>query len=128
MKINSINEERKYEEKYQYKNKIQNTGDQDKDGNEKAARRGDQQKTSLYSADQPGARLETRAQVPGMFFENLTWLNANEAAEYLRLPSVGMLRVLVCERRVPFHKLGRRLRFKRVDLDRFLETSRTGGI
>ena len=60
-------------------------------------------------------------------FENLTWLTANEAAEYLRLPSVGALRVLVCRRGIPFHKLGRRLRFKKVDLDRVLETSRNGG-
>jgi excisionase family DNA binding protein len=61
-------------------------------------------------------------------FENLTWLTSNEAAHYLRLPSVGALRVLVCKRRVPFHKLGRSLRFKKVELDRLLESSRTGGI
>ena len=61
-------------------------------------------------------------------FENLTWLTADEAAEYLRLPSVGMLRVLVCKREIPFHKLGRRLRFKKMDLDRLLESSRKGGV
>lgn len=63
-----------------------------------------------------------------VFFENLTWLTANEAAQYLRLPSVGALRVLVCKRRIPFHKLGRRLRFKKVELDRLLESSRNGGV
>ncbi len=63
-----------------------------------------------------------------LFFENLTWLTSNEAAQYLRLPSVGALRVLVCKRRVPFHKLGRNLRFKKVELDRLMEASRNGGI
>jgi len=61
------------------------------------------------------------------FFENLTWLTSNEAADYLRLPSVGALRVLVCKRRLPFHKLGRSLRFKRVELDRLLEASKHFG-
>lgn len=58
------------------------------------------------------------------FFENLTWLTSNEATEYLRLPSVGALRVLVCKRKIPFHKLGRSLRFKKSELDRLLEDSR----
>ncbi|MBL7716356.1 MAG: helix-turn-helix domain-containing protein [Bdellovibrionales bacterium] len=63
------------------------------------------------------------------FFENLTWLTSDEAAEYLRLPSVGALRVLVCRGKVPFHKLGRALRFKRVELDQLLDSSkRYGGI
>lgn len=62
------------------------------------------------------------------FFESLTWLTAVEAAAYLRLPSVGALRILVCRRRVPFHKFGGRLRFKRQELDRLLEISRNGGI
>jgi excisionase family DNA binding protein len=63
-----------------------------------------------------------------LLFENLTWLTSNEAAQYLRLPSVGALRVLVCKRRVPFHKLGRNLRFKKAELDRLMEASRNGGI
>jgi len=63
-----------------------------------------------------------------LLFENLTWLTSNEAAQYLRLPSVGALRVLVCKRRVPFHKLGRNLRFKKAELDRMMEASRNGGI
>ena len=62
-----------------------------------------------------------------VFFENLTWLTSDEAAEYLRLPSVGALRALVCRRKVPFHKLGRSLRFKKNELDRLLECSRKGG-
>ena len=58
------------------------------------------------------------------FFEKSQWLTAEEAAEYLRLPSVGMIRYLVCERRIPFYKLGRSLRFKASDLDSVIESSR----
>ena len=79
-------------------------------------------KTEVKTASKVGVSA------PRMIFENLTWLTSNEAAEYLRLPSVGALRVLVCKRRVPFHKLGRSLRFKRAELDRLLDASKhTGG-
>lgn len=61
-----------------------------------------------------------------LIFENLTWLTSDEAAVYLRLRSVGALRVLVCRGQIPFRKLGRRLRFKKVELDRFLEGSGKG--
>lgn len=61
-----------------------------------------------------------------LIFENLTWLTSNEAAAYLRLPTVGALRVLVCRRKVPFHKLGRNLRFNRNELDRLLKASGNG--
>lgn len=60
-------------------------------------------------------------------FENLTWLTSTEAAEYLRLASVDVLRALVYQRKIPFHKLGRSLRFKKGELDRLLEASRNGG-
>lgn len=63
-----------------------------------------------------------------LIFENLTWLTSNEAAAYLRLPTVGALRVLVCRRKVPFHKLGRSLRFNRNELDRLLKASGKGEI
>lgn len=56
-------------------------------------------------------------------FENLKWLTSREAVVYLRLPSEGALRNLVYRRRVPFVRLGRRLRFEREALDRFLESS-----
>ncbi len=59
------------------------------------------------------------------FFDKQSkWLTAKEAASYLRLPSVGMVRYLVCERRIPFYKLGRSLRFKVCDLDALLESSK----
>ena len=57
------------------------------------------------------------------FFENLKWLTSREAVVYLRLPSVGALRNLVYQRKIPYAKLGRSLRFDRVALDRFLESS-----
>ncbi len=82
----------------------------------------------LYCVEQPGTRLKGKARNSGQVFENLTWLTSNEAAEYLRLPSVGALRVLVFQRRIPFHKLGRSLRFKKGELDRHLDASRNGGI
>ncbi len=97
-------------------------------GSAKSGRHGDFRKSDLYCVEQTGSRSKRGARGTGKIFENLTWLTADEAAEYLRLPSVGMLRVLVCKREVPFHKLGRRLRFKKMDLDRLLESSRKGGI
>ena len=84
-----------------------------------------------YSVNLEGkteTHIEHRLRNSELLFENLTWLTSNEAAEYLRLPSVGALRVLVFKRQVPFHKLGRNLRFKKCELDRLLDASRTGGI
>lgn len=59
----------------------------------------------------------------------VTWLNSKEAAIYLRLfrdngtPCVESLRNLVHQRKLPFYKLGGRLRFKRIELDKLLEAS-----
>ena len=58
-----------------------------------------------------------------LFFENLKWLTSREAVTYLRLPSNGALRNLVYRRKIPYVKLGRSLRFDRLALDRFLESS-----
>lgn len=58
------------------------------------------------------------------FFENLKWLTSRETVTYLRLPSVGALRQLVYRRQIPFHKMGRNLRFNREELDSFLESSK----
>jgi excisionase family DNA binding protein len=82
----------------------------------------------VISEAEQNSRLESKTRSSNQIFENLIWLTSNEAAEYLRLPSVGALRVLVCKRRIPFHKLGRSLRFKRAELDRLLEVSRNGGL
>jgi excisionase family DNA binding protein len=58
-----------------------------------------------------------------LFFENLKWLTSREAVVYLRLSSEGALRNLVYRRKIPFARLGRRLRFDREALDRFIATS-----
>lgn len=62
-----------------------------------------------------------------LFFENLKWLNSNEAVIYLRLSSLGALRNLVYRRKIPFVKLGHRLRFDREALDRLLESAKRHG-
>ncbi len=46
-----------------------------------------------------------------------------EAAEYMST-TVRFVRRLIAERRVPFHRLGRLIRFKRADLDGFIEAGR----
>jgi len=60
-----------------------------------------------------------------VFFDNLVWLTTEEARIYLRLSSKEALRQLVYRGviRSPY-KLGRNNRFKRSDLDMFLESSR----
>jgi len=94
----------------------------------KNARNGNVYTDRIDSNTEVKTASNVEVSAPRMIFENLTWLTSNEAAEYLRLPSVGALRVLVCKRRVPFHKLGRSLRFKRAELDRLLDASKhTGG-
>lgn len=47
------------------------------------------------------------------------YLTVKEAAEYLGLTE-SALRTMVARRQVPFHKLGRRLRFDIHDLDALL--------
>jgi excisionase family DNA binding protein len=59
-------------------------------------------------------------------FDNLIWLDAKEAASYLRI-SVNALRIKACRGEIPKYKLGRTLRFKKVELDNLLESSLTGG-
>ncbi len=55
-------------------------------------------------------------------FENLIWLNSNEAAEYLRI-SPENLRVMIYRGYIKPYKLRNRNRFKRSELDKLLETS-----
>ena len=55
-------------------------------------------------------------------FENLVWLNSQDAANYLR-KTVGALRAAVCRGQVRAYKWQRRLYFKRSELDRLLEGS-----
>lgn len=60
------------------------------------------------------------APLPGIVEPPLT---VAQAAEYLNVTE-RYIRRLVAERRVPYHKLGRLLRFQRADLERLLEESR----
>lgn len=57
------------------------------------------------------------------FFDNSKWLTAKEAAQYLRLSSVEVLRNMVCQRRVPCYKMGKSLRFMVSELDTLMEPS-----
>lgn len=61
-----------------------------------------------------------------MFFNNLIWMNSEEAAFYLR-KTVGALRTAVCRGQITAKKFQRRLYFKRKDLDSLLENSQTIG-
>ena len=102
----------------------ENTGENSKYKNNQSRESSEVYTTGLSSNHKRATRNKTWNRT--LIFENLTWLTSNEATDYLRLPSVGALRVLVCERRIPFHKLGRSLRFKKTELDRLLDASRNG--
>lgn len=55
------------------------------------------------------------------------WLTAEEARDYLRFPSRKALYKAVERAQLPVHRLGRRLRFSRADLDALLQRRlRTG--
>jgi len=51
------------------------------------------------------------------------WLSARECAEYLRL-SLRALYARCAMRSLPFYRLGGSLRFKRSELDKFIERQR----
>jgi len=54
-------------------------------------------------------------------------LDVEGAAEYLSV-TPRFIRRLVAERRLPFVKLGRHLRFDTADLDRFVEAGRVDAV
>lgn len=56
-----------------------------------------------------------------MIFNNLKWMNSEEASAYLST-SVGSIRNMVYRGQLPAKKLGNRLRFKKIDLDRLLDS------
>lgn len=62
-----------------------------------------------------------------LIFENLIWLTAEEAAEYLRI-SVENLRTKVHRGQLKPRYLQGRLRFKRSELDDLLDSSIKGGL
>jgi hypothetical protein len=54
--------------------------------------------------------------------DHLTWLDSNEAAEYLR-KTANALRIMVHRGYVRPRRFRRRLYFRKVELDRLLESS-----
>ena len=54
--------------------------------------------------------------------DRLTWMNAREAGRYLRR-TANAIRIMASRGILTPRKLGRRLYFRRTDLDRVLETS-----
>lgn len=53
-------------------------------------------------------------------FDKLKWMNAKEAALYLRV-SVGQIRNMVWRGQLKSYKIKNRLRFLRLDLDRLMK-------
>jgi len=72
-----------------------------------------------------GARRAAPA-VPDLDAEDrrLRWLTADEATAHLGFPSRKALYAAVERGQVPAHKLGRRLRFRRAELDALLDRVR----
>lgn len=66
-------------------------------------------------------------------FDGSEWLNAAEAASYLRIlrkdgsPCTARIRNLVHQGRIPFYKPYGRLLFKRSELEKLVESYRKGG-
>lgn len=50
------------------------------------------------------------------------WLSADEATAYLRLPTRKALYAAVSRGSIPVHRLGRRVRFHRPELDALLKS------
>lgn len=65
-------------------------------------------------------------------FEGSEWLNADEAATYLRIfsksgrPCTARVRNLCSQGRIPFYKPYGRLLFRRSELERLVASSRNG--
>ncbi|MBY0472110.1 helix-turn-helix domain-containing protein [bacterium] len=57
-----------------------------------------------------------------MVFDRLTWLDSKEAAKYLR-KTANALRIMVYRGYIRPRKFRRRLYFRRIELDRLLESS-----
>lgn len=56
--------------------------------------------------------------------ERLTWLNSDEAARYLRR-TTNALRIMVYRGYIKPRRLGRKLYFRRIELEQLLESSLT---
>ena len=64
----------------------------------------------------------TNVNEPNLIFENLVWLNSNEAAKYLR-KTKGALLISVHRGQIECRKWRRRLFFRKDDLDKMLRDS-----
>ena len=66
--------------------------------------------------------VEPRASAPahGLTAGEEPLLTAKEAMAYMKLPSLGALYALNCRREIRFFKVGRRVRYRREDLDAYL--------
>lgn len=58
-------------------------------------------------------------------FKEQEWLNSDEAAEYLRV-SVGQLRNMTSNGKLPFYKLGKSNRYLKAELREMLLENRRG--
>lgn len=58
-------------------------------------------------------------------FKEQEWLNSEEAAEYLRI-SVGQLRNMTSNGKIPFYKLGKSNRYLKSELREMLLKNRRG--
>ena len=66
--------------------------------------------------------VESPRAVDNTELDRLTWLDTREAGRYLRR-TANAIRILSCKGILKPRKLGRRLYFRRTELDRVLETS-----
>lgn len=74
------------------------------------------------AAVQARVRPDNIRRILGGFDQNNDkWMTAEEAAEYLGLPTANALYQRVARGDVPVHRLGRRLLFSREELDELLE-------
>jgi len=62
---------------------------------------------------------------PNAFLEPVRWLTSKEAAQYLRV-SISSLKTMIYRGQVRAHKLGRRNRFLREELERLITSN--GGV
>ena len=72
----------------------------------------------VAKAGQPAAHRS----VDNTELDRLTWMDAREAGRYLRR-TANAIRILSCKGILKPRKLGRRLYFRRTELDRVLEAS-----
>lgn len=81
----------------------------------------------MVNTDVVGA-IPSGKSADNLLFDNLEWLNSEEAARFLR-KSVGALRVMVHRGQIRARRFRRRLYFRKSELDDLLETSELiGGI